>query len=100
MRPIIWILLAAPPCLAALTWLMTRGWTWIVMRGRPTRRIAIWQKYDFWIILGNSVSRHVHGRLDRAQALENTWRRAAPRLAISAVSYGLGLLGCKVGVIQ
>jgi hypothetical protein len=51
MHSIIWLLLFAPPCLAVLTWLMTRGWTLMMMRGRSTPRLALWQKYDFWTIL-------------------------------------------------
>jgi len=51
MRSIVWILLLGPPILAAMTWLLTRGWTSMMMRGRTTSRIATWQKYDFWIIL-------------------------------------------------
>jgi hypothetical protein len=51
MASIIWVLLLGPPCLAALIWLLTRGWTLLMMRGRPTPRIAMWQRYDFWIIL-------------------------------------------------
>jgi len=51
MRSIVWILLLGPPILAAMTWLLTRGWTSMMMRGRTTSRIAKLQKYDFWIIL-------------------------------------------------
>jgi hypothetical protein len=52
MHSIIWLLLFAPPCLALLTWLMTRGWKLMMMGSRSTSRTAAWQKYDFWIILG------------------------------------------------
>jgi hypothetical protein len=51
MRPITWTLLVGPPCVSLLTWLLTRGWTSMMMRGRTTPRIVMWQKYDFWIIL-------------------------------------------------
>ncbi|HJY07704.1 MAG TPA: hypothetical protein VJ323_15410 [Bryobacteraceae bacterium] len=51
MHSIIWLLLFAPPCLALLTWLMTRGRKFMMMGNRSTPRIAAWQKYDFWIIL-------------------------------------------------
>jgi hypothetical protein len=51
MHSILWLLLFAPPCLALVTWLMTRGWKVIVMGNRSTPRITAWQKYDFWIIL-------------------------------------------------
>ena len=51
MHSIVWLFLIAPPCLAALTWLMTRGWTSMMMRGRSTPRIALWQQYDCWIIV-------------------------------------------------
>jgi len=51
MHSILWLLLFAPPCLALLTWLMTRGWKFIVMGNRSTSRVTAWQKYDFWIIL-------------------------------------------------
>ena len=51
MRTIFWVLLIAPPCLAALTWLMTRGGAAAMMRGRPRPWLVLWQKYDFWIIL-------------------------------------------------
>jgi len=52
MHSIIWLLLLAPPCLALVTWLIIRGWKLMMMGGRSTSRIAAWQKYDFWIILG------------------------------------------------
>ena len=52
MHSIVWLLLFAPPCLALLAWLMTRRWKLMMMGGRSTSRIAAWQKYDFWIILG------------------------------------------------
>jgi|GEM_PF-3267540 len=51
MHSIVWLLLFAPPCLALLTWLMTRGWTAMIARGNPRPWIAVWQKYDFWVIL-------------------------------------------------
>ena len=51
MRSIVWVLLLGPPCLAVLTWLVTRGWTFLTMGRRPTRRIAAWQRHDFWVIL-------------------------------------------------
>jgi len=50
MRTITWTLLIGPPCLTLLTWLLTRGWTYLMMRGRTTARITAWQRYDFWII--------------------------------------------------
>jgi hypothetical protein len=52
MRQIHWVLLIGPPCLAVLGWLMTRGWISAVSQGRSTPLIALWKKYDFWIILG------------------------------------------------
>ena len=48
---ILWLLIFAPPVLAVITWLMTRGWTKSMMQGRSTLRINAWQKYDFRIIL-------------------------------------------------
>lgn len=54
MHSIIWLLLFAPPVLAALAWLMTRGWTAMMMRGRSTPRIAFWQRYDYWVLLAIS----------------------------------------------
>jgi len=51
MHSIVWVLVLGPPCLAMLTWLVTRGWTFVVMRGRSTPRITKWQRYDIWIIL-------------------------------------------------
>ena len=51
MSQMIAVLIFGPPCIAVLTWAMTRGWTAMMMRGRSTPRIVLWQKYDFWIIL-------------------------------------------------
>ena len=52
MRQIYWVLLLGPPCLATLAWFMTRGWIATMMQGRSTPVVALWKKYDFWIILG------------------------------------------------
>ena len=51
MRSIFFLLLAAPPCLATLSWFMSRGWTALMMQGRTTERIQRWQRYDFWVFL-------------------------------------------------
>ncbi len=51
MHSIIWLLLFAPPVLSGVAWLMTRGWTAMMMRGRSTPRIVLWQKYDYLVLL-------------------------------------------------
>jgi hypothetical protein len=51
MHSIIWLLLFAPPCIACVWWLLSRGWATIVQGGSVSERTVKRQRIEFWIML-------------------------------------------------
>jgi len=45
------ILIAGPPLMASLIWLMSRGWATSVQTGTVSKRTKRRQKLEFWIVL-------------------------------------------------
>lgn len=45
------ILILGPPVMAALTWIMSRGWAHAVQGGVVSERTKRRQKAEFWIVL-------------------------------------------------
>lgn len=45
------ILIAGPPVMAGLIWLMSRGWAKTIQGGTATERTKSRQKIEFWMVL-------------------------------------------------
>ena len=45
------ILIAGPPAMAGLFWLMSRGWALTVQGGEASDRTKGRQKIEFWVVL-------------------------------------------------